>query len=97
MVVRWTYTCKPGDHLQQLIDLLKEGRAKLPDPGAARIYVSHPMSTPGWTVMYEVEGESLTAAEQAFEQYFVQPENVERFNKIFALTESNGGSIWVLE
>jgi hypothetical protein len=80
-----------------LTELLKGARARLPDPGAAHIYSSHPISTLGWTVMYEVEVKSLAVAEQSFEQYFAKPENVERFSKICGLAESSRGSIRVLE
>jgi hypothetical protein len=85
------------DRMQQAIELLKSFRAEFPDPSAVRIYESHPAGAPGYTIVTDIEFESLAALEQWLGQWSAKPGTAEFMQKLEALQEPGGDStIWNL-
>ena len=97
IVWRMTGQAKLG-RTRELVEVIKLVKNALPNPDAMRIYASHPVCTPGYTVVTDIEFESLTALEQWLGEWFAKPESAEIMQQMVALQEPGGGSnIWVLQ
>ena len=96
IVYRTTFRVK-APHMQQAIEAAKSVRGGLPDPSTMRIYEGYPAGAPSYTLVVDMEFESLAALEQWLGQWFSKPDTAEFLEKLAAFQEPGGDStIWHL-